>query len=408
MELRTSSRADAHPLFKSIDIQTLSAVRGLTAWVLERERAKRVGEALPAASTNLKRQLDGLPSAILIQGIQRHRLETVLQADSAVTELLPDLQVDLQRAARREMMEALALASLTRQMAVLFAEAGIPLLVIKGVLLALQTTGSPTARGRGDCDLFVDPSKVGEAIALLQSEGFAFSDGITCVGEDSLRGRYSRFLSIEISLNRFVGDRCQWIDLHWHASKVRGVVSDFQALWERAELHDINGQPVSTLSRRDAFLHACCHATNDRWQVLRNLVDIERLGMELPSDEKTVLNRLRPVRKSCLVLADMCAGREKSLFQGRAQAVSTKAQVAQQRPWRRVRDDEWSVANRLSDLLHYLNRSHHPVHLLSILLQQFIRPVDLIDSETGKYRSLWQVVSLRMGKLRSRLRASTE
>ena len=118
-------------------------------------------------------------------------------------------------------MEALALASLTRQMAVLFAEAGIPLLVIKGVLLALQTTGSPTARGRGDCDLFVDPSKVGEAIALLQSQGFAFSDGITCVGEDSLRGRYSRFLSIEISLNRFVGDRCQWIDLHWHASKVR-------------------------------------------------------------------------------------------------------------------------------------------------------------------------------------------
>ena len=38
-----------------------------------------------------------------------------------------------------------------------------------------------TARGRGDCDLFVAP-QVGASIALLQSVGFALTHGASCVG----------------------------------------------------------------------------------------------------------------------------------------------------------------------------------------------------------------------------------
>ena len=408
MESMTSSPAYAHALFKSIDIQTLSAVRRLTAWVLERERAKRDGETLRPASTALKQQLYGLPAATLFQGIQRHRLETVLQADSAVSELLPDLQVDLQRVARREMMAALALASLTREMAALFEEAGISLLVIKGVPLALQTTGSPTARGRGDCDLFVDPSQVGAAIDLLQSAGFALSFGASCVGDDSFRGRYSRFVTIEISLDRLAGGRLQRIDLHWHPTHVRGVMSDFEVLWERSEELQINDQSVRTLSRRDALVHSCCHASADRWMALRNLVDIERLGREFPSDNQVELKRLRPVGNSWIAIADVCGKRDESRLQGRAQSVRMKALVAQLRPWRSMGEGEWTEANRLRYFAHYLNLSRHPVHVLSILLQQLIRPVDLIDSRTGQGRSLWQVVALRTGKLRRRLRASTE
>ena len=408
MESTSSSPVHALALFNSIDIATLSAVRGLTAWVLEREWAKGAGETLPPASTTLQQQLQVLPAATLFQGIQRHRLETMLHGDPAVSEVLPDLQVDLQCAARRETMEALALASLTREMAALFAEAGIPLLVIKGVPLALQTTGSPTARGRGDCDLFVDPSHVGAAIALLQSAGFALSFGASCVGDDSFWGRYSRFVLIEISLQRQVGGRCQWIDLHWHATDIRGVVMDFQALLKRAEVLYINDQPVLTLKRSDAFLHACCHATADRWKALRNLVDIERLGRALPSAERVELCRLRPVRKSLLVLTDAFRKPRVSGRFGNPQAVLAIAQAAQLQPCRRLADEEWTVANRLRDLRQSMNLSHHFVHLLSILLQQFIRPVDLIDSETGIGRSLWQVVSLRMGKLRRRMRGSTE
>ena len=391
-----------------ITSETLAAVRALTAWVLQRERATKASTAPPPAPEALRQKLAALPPATLLQGIQRHRLEPLLQADPAVGDLLPDLRADLQRAARREAMAALALASLTREMAVLFAEASIPLLVIKGIPLALQTTGSLTARGRGDCDLFVDPSQVGAAIALLQSAGFALSYGASCVGDDSMRGRYSRFVSIEISLERDAGGRRQWIDLHWHATHVRGVLPGFQVLWPRGEELHINGQPVRTLSHRDALVHACCHATTDCWMALRNLVDIERLGRELSLAQRVDLSRLRAVRKSWIALADAFEEDSVSCNPWRAQAVRLKAAVAQQRPWRSLGDGEWTVTNRLRYLAHTVNLSHHPVHGCSMLLQQLMPPGDLVDPQTGEVRSLWQMVLWRAGKLRRRLQAQAE
>ena len=411
--MRATTTALGSPIYPPalatpITSETLSAVRALTAWVLQRERATQAGSELPSAPEALHQQLETLPSATLLRAIQRHRLESLLQSDPGVGNLLPDLREDLQRAARREAMAALALASLTREMAVLFAETGIPLLVIKGIPLALQTTGSLTARGRGDCDLFVDPSQVGEAIALLQAAGFVLSKGASCVGDDSIRGRYSRFVSIEISLQRDFGGWRQHIDLHWHATHARGVLPGFQVLWQRGEVLHINGQPVRTLLHRDAMVHACCHATTDRWMALRNLVDIERIGRAITSAQLVYLKRLRPVRKAWLAIDDAFEENSASWSFGRAHAVRKKAEVAQQRTWRSMGDGGWTKTNRLRYFAHLMNLSHHPVHGFSMLLQQLMPPADLIDSQTGEVRSLWQVVLWRAGKLRHRLRAQAE
>jgi len=391
-----------------ITSETLAAVRALTAWVLQRERATQASSAPPPAPEALCQQLDALPPATLWHGIKRHRLESLLQADPAVGDLLPELQVYLQPTSRREALAALVLAGLTCEMAALFAEAAIPLLVIKGIPLAIQTTGSLTARGRGDCDLLVDPSQVGAAITLLQSAGFMLSNGATCVGDDSIRGRYSRFVSIEISLQRDSGGRRQWIDLHWHATHVRGVLPGFQALWQRGEELRINDQWVRTLSRRDAFVHACCHSTTDRWMDLRNLVDIERLGRELFSAQRVELSRLRPVRKSWLVLTDAFEENSASWGLGRAQAVCLKAEVAQQRPCRILEDGKWTVNDRWRVLAHNVNLSHHLVHISSTLLLHLVPPDALVDPQQGEVRSLWQVVLWRARKLRSRLQALAE
>ena len=147
----------------------------------QRERATQTGSVPPPAPEALREQLAALLPAVLFQGIQRHRLQSFLQSDPAVFELLPELQADFQNAIRSEAMAALALASLTREMAELFAKAGIPLLVIKGIPLALQTTGSMTARGRGDCDLFVAPSRWVRRCAAAIS-GIALTYGASCVG----------------------------------------------------------------------------------------------------------------------------------------------------------------------------------------------------------------------------------
>ena len=411
--MRATTTAPGSPIYPPalatpITSETLSAVRALTAWVLQRERATQAGSELPSAPEALHQQLETLPSATLLRAIQRHRLESLLQSDPGVGNLLPDLRGDLQRAARREAMAALALASLTREMAVLFAEAGIPLLVIKGIPLALQTTGSLTARGRGDCDLFVDPSQVGAAIALLQSVGFRLSDGASCVGDDTARGRYCRFVSIEISLHRDSGGLCQRIDLHWHATWARGVLPRFQELWQRGEVLPINGQLVRTLSRRDAFLHGCCHAAVDRFMTLRNLVDIDRLERALPPAQLVELNRLRPVRNSRFALATAFEMAAALSGVGSADRVRMTAELAQQLPSGSLGDGGWTVTNRLRYFAHMVNLSHHPLNVFSTLMRQLITPVDLIDPQTGDMRSIRQVVLSRAGKLRRRFEAQAE
>ena len=381
-----------------ITVETLGTVRALTAWVLLRERATQSGSHAPSAPEALRQQLAAIPLEMLIQAIRRHRLESMLHADPAVSDLVPNLGDELLRAARSEAMAALGLASLTREMASLFAEAAIPLLVMKGIPLALQTTGSLTSRGRGDCDLFVDPSQVGEAIALLQSAGFVLSDGASCVGEDSFRGRYSRFVSIEISLHRDAGGRRQWIDLHWHAAHALGLLPGFQELWRRRETVYINDQLIWTFSQCDAFVHGCCHATSDRWMLLRNLVDLERLAIELPSTEMVRIQKQRLVRKSFAVLLD-CGFLDDSVLRFSLLAsVSTNSSVV-----RLARRTQLSVDRTSENLLiyglRYLNMSWTPLNWLAKMLLMIAPPDVLIKRSNGKPLSFFRIVIARIEKL---------
>ena len=228
-------------------------------------------------------------------------------------------------------------------------------------------------RGRGDCDLFVDPSQWGAAIALLLSVGFRLSYGASCVGDDSLRGSYCRFVSIEISLYREIHNRRQLIDLHWHATWARGILPRFQKLWQRGEVLPINGQLVRTLSGRDALLHACCHAAVDRYMTLRNLVDIDRLERALPPTQLVELSHLRPVRNGLLARAAAFKMNSALPRFGSAQHVRIAAEVAQQLPPRSLGDGGWTVANRLRFRSHGESQPP-PLHVFSTLMRQLITP----------------------------------
>ena len=217
--------------------------------------------------------------------------------------LLPELAPALQALARQDAMAAMALASLTREMAALFEQAAMPMLVIKGIPLALQTTGSLTSRGRGDLDLLVDSKRLPEAVALLESAGFSRCPGQFPRQLDSVWGRYSRWAGYEFSLARQGPAGLQWIDLHWALSNVRAPLPSFALAWHCGEQLDLNGQPVRTLSRLHAFQHACAHAAKDEWMCLRNLIDIDRLADQLkgcdlrqaaPSAHRALVRRRHP------------------------------------------------------------------------------------------------------------------
>ena len=393
-----------------ISVESLDAIKGLVRLVLQRERecTEHGSPLTTTASPELKAQLLAVPDSALLAAIQRHRLESLFQGDPLVGAHLPRLADKLKALARVDTMAALALASLTREMAALFERARIPMLVIKGIPLSLQSTGSLTTRGRGDLDLLVDPKRLPEAVALLESVGFEKAYGASCIGTDSPQDKYSRFVSIELSLVRLRGQR-QWIDLHWHVSHARGVLPGFNGLWNNRDYVEINGTSVATLSLKNAFVHACCHAAADRWMCIRNLVDVERLTRRLNPQDLDALRKKRLVRKTCAVAKD-CGTNPilQSLIGAPTIRTYTRlvygAREAQLLPWRSLGPGEWTVRNRIQLLLRHLNLSRHPAHLASVLMQHLIPPESLLSQETGENLSFDVVLLRRVQKLILRIR----
>ena len=388
----------------------LEATKALVRLVLQREREGNLdgpvgGDQLPAG---LRQQLDAVPQGELLAAIRRHRLECLLHGDPLVARLVPDLAPTLQALARQDAMAALALASLTREMANLFEQAAMPMLVIKGIPLALQTTGSLTARGRGDLDLLVDPQRLPEALQLLESVGFEKAYGASCIGTDSPQDKYSRFVSIELSLVRQRGQR-QWIDLHWHVSHARGVLPGFNGLWNNRDYVEINGTSVATLSLKNAFVHACCHAAADGWMCIRNLVDVERLTQRLNPQDLDGLRKKRLVRKTSAVAND-CGTNLALQPKIGAPTIGTYtrsvclAREAQMLPWRSLGPGEWTVRNRIKYSLRLLNLSRHPEHLASMLMQHLMPPESLISQDTGEALSFDVIILMRVQKLVRRIR----
>lgn len=295
-------------------MQSLHAIKQVLRFVLAREDAALADppispwlDAKPAAS--LAASLARLPPQDLLATIRRQRLETILAADAEACTLLAAIGPRLQERARRETMAALALASLTDSIAALFAQAGLAMLVIKGVPLAMQTTGSLAGRGRGDLDLFVDPEAVVPALALLASQGFAIAfPKDSGYGQASWLGRYCRWTTHQVDLQRRQGPGPEWLDLHWRLNLSIRALPDFATCHGQREWVRIGSSPVATLNRRHAFLHGCGHASGDRWMCLRNLVDLHRLARQLEPDALASLQSIPFVAHTCAVVAEATGG----------------------------------------------------------------------------------------------------
>ena len=380
----------------------LEATKALVQLVLQREREGNLD-----VPVGLRQQLDAVPKETLLASIRRHRLEGLLRRDPLVASLLPELAATLQVLARQDAMAALALASLTREMAALFEQAAMPMLVIKGIPLALQTTGSLTSRGRGDLDLLVDPQRLPEAVALLESSAFRRLPGYLPRDLNSFWARYGRWAGYELSMVREGEGAPQWIDLHWALSNVRGPLPSFAVAWQCRELLEFSGQSVSTLSRAHAFQHACAHAAKDQWMCLRNLIDIDRLGRQLSSAALISLRREPTVRWSGAVTHIVAEAVYLKIFlqldrRGMLNALQ-RARQAQLLPWRCEGIGPWTPGRWFSTVWRLLALSRSTQDWLRTLCYYILLPAAFVDPLTGEDRGIRGFVSARVVRLRNRL-----
>jgi hypothetical protein len=385
-----------------------SSVRRWLQWRLAGER--QGNSALPGDPGPLAAELATLPGAALLAEIRRQRIAAVLAPDRhwlMARPALAPLVAGLQRLHQRDTRGALALQHLTLGVLALFAEAGLPVLVLKGIPLALQTCGSASARGRGDLDLLVPPQQLPAAVALLEAHGFRRPFGLFPLDLGSFWGRYSRWAGYELSLCRTGPAGREWIDLHWQLAPVHQPLPAFAELWARCAHLRLQGQPLPTLQLVDAFRFAAVHAAKDDWHSLRNLVDLDRLARQLPAAAHTALRRQRLLRLSAGVAHAATGGPELlslcwpvPLGVRWAVALSHRTQALPAPP--QPPPGLWSFRAWLVMLLRRAALSRHPIDWLRMVLYFILLPAAFNDPITGADRGLPAMLRARWRRLGER------
>lgn len=393
--------------------EALATLTPLVRQLLEQERettrsrsplAGRLSPALVAA-------LCRLPMADLLAEIRRQRLVGVLAgvlSRLAAEPSLGELAAELRRLARHEARDALVLQHLTCRVAELFERAGQPLLVLKGIPLALQTTGSAIGRGGGDLDLLVPAGQLPAAVRLLESAGFVRPAGTFPRNLEGIWGRFSRWTTHELPLEHRGPLGLEVLDLHWSLAPVRQPLPDFSLLWRRSQSLEIQGQVLRTLGPSDALWFSAVHAMKEDWHTLRHLIDLDRLSRLLSQEERGSLRSHRLVRLSCGVAHACLGGPDLGALAVTAGADLRRA-LARSHSARslpvpsRSAPGPWTLGRWLAMVARRSAMSRDPVDWLRTLLYFLVMPGAFNDPLTGADRGLLGMLAARRQRLRERL-----
>ena len=189
----------------------------------------------------------------------------------------------LRSAARTSQMAGMATAARTVRVATALENAGVRHLVLKGVALAHQTTGSPIARGAGDVDILVAPTSVAAAVDALEATGMKLDADFAPSPRSPL---FPATLRTQQEL--VVLDGAVEIDVHWRLDGARACLAwTFDELYEQRQMIGLAGAGISTLGPVAAVIFNASSGTRDGWSRLRALVDHVRLMQ--PLDQVEVL-----------------------------------------------------------------------------------------------------------------------
>lgn len=153
-----------------------------------------------------------------------------------------------------------------------FEEEDLPILTIKGPVLAQEAYGDVAYRQYVDLDVIIPPDRFVEAERLLKSIGYA------CKPDRAHLSEWQKKMEIRLSgqwpLKR--GNGTFSIDLHTRTLPSGYTTTpDFEAFWDRSREIRLNGSvPVRALSAEDMVLTLCHQGIKDQWRVLRHGCDI--------------------------------------------------------------------------------------------------------------------------------------
>lgn len=204
-----------------------------------------------------------------IEAARRHRVEQqflagLKSAEIPIPSALGDLRMDARAAAHQSLLQMRE----TARLAALFEKAGVPLLVLKGVALAVQLRRDPAMRSSRDIDLLVSPDNMGKADEILREAGYRNSGPTVPEGMEDDYRRWSKETQYTHARHGML------VELHHRLSNNDDLLDlDFQSLWREHERIEIGGQSVAVMSRRWLALYLCMHGATHGWERLSWLMD---------------------------------------------------------------------------------------------------------------------------------------
>jgi hypothetical protein len=182
----------------------------------------------------------------------------------------PSTQLELELFDRSNAHRNLLLAGELLRLVAEFQNKDVPVVAIKGPVLAEDIYGDLSSREFCDLDVLVHEEDVNKAEEILMACGYQaqFAD----------RDYRAAFLSYQGQYAFRLGETDLWVDLHWQFSR-KGVVFPIKAaeVWPRLEQAQVAGRTVMTLAHNDLTLFLAAHGTKEGWRSLMWLCDFAEL-----------------------------------------------------------------------------------------------------------------------------------
>lgn len=254
--------------------RTLSLLACPLQWPLLLERA-RIFEVFPLLYAGL-RTLDfsGVPDPV------RSEWTTVFRFNAIRNEVLA---IDLARILR------------------MLADAGVPVIPLKGIGLAESLYGDAALRACADLDILIPTKNLAEAFHLLLSSGY--EPEFTQPPLLDLVARYGRGCTMMTPQNHM----CSYaLELHcglvWGGPLERELLEE---IWSDAARKSFYGVPTFALSAEWEFLYLALHASRHGGPSLKWLIDLDRLCSRGAIDWKKVSEKAKwlgweEAARSCL------------------------------------------------------------------------------------------------------------
>lgn len=172
----------------------------------------------------------------------------------------------------------------------LFACEGIPVLPLKGPMLALQAYRDLTLREFGDLDLLVPAEHRARARQLLAERGYASFFPISAAAEQALLHSPIHY---HIALKREL-----MVELHWKTDAEFAIEpKDDPSWWKSLDVTRVGDTDVRVLAPHEQVLALCLHGSKHHWSSLHWLVDIAELLRKQPGlDWNWMLQRAGELR----------------------------------------------------------------------------------------------------------------